>query len=437
MASQNGLVASDRVRRWLEGVASAARDVGPADWDSEAAAELAVSLPAPSPPAGVLAPPAEVPFAALRDALETGDALRAQTSARWLLHLLAPDDPLRRPTLSVVIPVYNAPELARRSVESALAQTWSPLEVVVVDDGSEPPLDLGELASRVKLVRQPNRGASAARNTGVAEARGDWVHFLDADDAFFPDALETQWAALRTSPGAEVCVSRYRSEGGDPGSRGAHGPPFGDEWCPTRDLLATWVRRYPFQTSTLLLPRWLLAEVGSFEEAFPQGEDARYWFRLALRGTRVAAVDAPLVARRFRAGSLSASESAYGPILFTLALIALLEDFARWPYVDALAERMQGRERWQWLDRHDDPWLERLRGELLAAVGALPAEAHAVAAQLRARIAGPLAGGRAEAGDAFLAQLDVALHEVEAQTGPVRRLWRRVFGRPRGASAPR
>lgn len=437
MASQTGSAAPDRVRRWLDEVASAARDVGPDDWDSEAAAELAVSLPAPSPALGVLAPRAELPFAALRDALQTGDTLRAQTSARWLSHLLAPDDPARRPTLSVVIPVYDAPALARRAVESALAQTWPPAEVVVVDDGSEPPLDLGDRAAAVKLVRQPNRGASAARNAGIAEARGDWVHFLDADDALFPEALETQWAALRASPGAEMCVSRYRSEGGDPGSRGAHGPAFGDDWCPTRDLLATWVRRYPFQTSTVLLPRWLLAEVGSFEEAFPQGEDARYWFRLALRGTRVAAVDAPLVARRFRAGSLSASESAYGPILFTLALIALLEDPAHWPYVDALAERMQGRERWQWLDRHEDPWLERLRGELLAAVAALPAEAYAVAAQLRARIAGALTGGRADAGDAYLAQLDAGLRDVEAQTGPLRRLWRRVVRRPAGASAPR
>lgn len=437
MDSQTGHAAPERVCRWLEGVASAARDASPADWDAEAAAELAVSLPASSPPAGVFAPLPEPPFAALRDALQTGDGLRARTHARWLLHLLAPDDPARRPTLSVVIPVYDAPELARRAVESALAQTWPPTEVVVVDDGSQPPLDLGGLAARVKLVRQANRGASAARNAGIAAARGDWVHFLDADDALFPEALETQWAALRASPGAEMCVSRYRSEGGDPGSRGAHGPAFGDEWCPTRDLLATWVRRYPFQTSTVLMPRWLLAEVGSFEEAFPQGEDARYWFRLALRGTRVAAVDAPLVARRFRTGSLSASESAYGPILFTLALNALLGEPARWPYVDALAERMQGRERWEWLDRHDDPWLEQLRGELLATVRALPPEAHGVAAQLRARIAGALASGRARDGDAFLAQLDTALRDVQARTGAVRRLWRRVVRRATGEGALR
>lgn len=437
MDSQTGLAAPARVVRWLERVASDARDVGPADWDSEAAAELAVSLPASSPPARVLAPPAEVPFAALRDSLEAGDALRARTSARWLLHLLAPGDPARRPTLSVVIPVYDAPELARRAVESALAQTWPPTEIVVVDDGSDPPLDLGELAPRVKLIRQANRGASAARNAGIAAASGDWIHFLDADDALFPEALETQWAALRASPGAEICVSRYRSEGGDPGSRGAHGPGFGDEWCPTRDLLATWVRRYPFQTSTVLLPRWLLVEVGSFEEAFPQGEDARYWFRLALRGTRVAAVDEPLVARRFRTGSLSASESAYGPILFTIALIALLEEPARWPYVDALAERMQGRGRWEWIDRHDDAWLERLRGELLEVVRALPPEAHAVAARLRARIAGALASGRARNGDAYLAQLDAALRDVQAPPGAVRRLWRRVFRRSAGASASR
>jgi len=105
-------------------------------------------------------------------------------------------------TVSVIIPSYNSAEVLPAAIESVLAQTLPPDEIIVVDDGSAPDADgLDRTAEacatyfkHVRLIRQANGGASAARNTGIARARGDWLAFLDADDVWEPEKLETQIA---------------------------------------------------------------------------------------------------------------------------------------------------------------------------------------------------------------------------------------------------
>ena len=88
--------------------------------------------------------------------------------------------------LSVVLPVFNRQELAERALRSALVQDVADMEVVVVDDGSEPPFCLPvDLAShpKIRVIRQDkNLGESGARNAGVDAARGEWIAFLDSDD---------------------------------------------------------------------------------------------------------------------------------------------------------------------------------------------------------------------------------------------------------------
>src|SRR4051812_13046945 len=101
-----------------------------------------------------------------------------------------------KPTISVVIPCYNGALYLRETLESALAQNYAPLEILVVDDGSED--DSAAIAEScgapVRVIRQPNQGESVARNRGIDEARGDWVAFLDADDLWEPEKLERQVA---------------------------------------------------------------------------------------------------------------------------------------------------------------------------------------------------------------------------------------------------
>src|SRR5262245_47409787 len=93
-----------------------------------------------------------------------------------------------RGLVSVLVPTYNRSKLVRRAVESALAQSYRRLEVLVVDDGSSDDTRqvIEGMDPRVRYIRQANAGVSAARNRGIAEARGEFVAFLDSDDEWLP-----------------------------------------------------------------------------------------------------------------------------------------------------------------------------------------------------------------------------------------------------------
>ena len=86
--------------------------------------------------------------------------------------------------LSIIIPAYNAAKYIRSTIDCALAQSLSENEVIVVDDGStDDTIDILEsYGDEIRVIRQENRGVSAARNRGIGEARGQWLAFLDADD---------------------------------------------------------------------------------------------------------------------------------------------------------------------------------------------------------------------------------------------------------------
>jgi glycosyltransferase involved in cell wall biosynthesis len=102
----------------------------------------------------------------------------------------------RAPWVSIVVCSYNYARYLRDAIDSALAQTWQPLEVVVIDDGSTDaswPITLS-YGSRVLALQQPNGGQGAAYNSGLAASRGDWVLFLDADDRLDADAVQRMMA---------------------------------------------------------------------------------------------------------------------------------------------------------------------------------------------------------------------------------------------------
>jgi glycosyltransferase involved in cell wall biosynthesis len=280
--------------------------------------------------------------------------------------------------VSVIIPVYNGADHVGDAVRSCLAQTYPRIEVIVVDDGSSDDLDaaLASVADRILLLRQPNGGVASARNRGIRAARGELIHFLDTDDVLDPDCIERKVAALRCVPDAELCFSSYRAEGDD-GYRSAVAhrvPPIGDAHCPTRDLLGTAVRRYAFHTSSVLVARWVLLETGPMDESLSRGSDTRYWFRLALRGTKVIGLRSPLDTRHFRAGSLTSYEEKHQrawAVLFLLDLGDLLDRPSLWRYLGPLLRRMKNRTRWNLLEHLEDDQLERLRSALLSRIGRL------------------------------------------------------------------
>jgi len=125
-----------------------------------------------------------------------------------------------KPTVTVVIPCFNYGRFICDAIDSVLAQTYAALEIIVVDDGSTDNTRerVAKYGSRVRYIYQENRGLSAARNTGIRAARGEYVAFLDADDIWLPDKLEAQMRFMAES-GCEVVAcyagSRYgnRSRG--------------------------------------------------------------------------------------------------------------------------------------------------------------------------------------------------------------------------------
>lgn len=212
---------------------------------------------------------------------------------------------------SIVIPLYNKAPYITDTLKSALAQTFTDFEVIVVDDGStdDGPALVDALGDpRVRLVRQPNAGVSAARNHGVTLARGEWVAFLDADDWHHPHYLATLLAAQDACPEADTVATGFMPVPDKP----AMWPPrWPDHTSPPgveriTDLPARWMKGPSLCTSAVSVRTSRLRQM---QPCFPpgesQGEDLDLWFRLAEQ-TPIALVQAPLMAYRVEAeGSLT------------------------------------------------------------------------------------------------------------------------------------
>jgi hypothetical protein len=396
-----------RTLGWLEAVAGAT-DRGeplPSALGSDARRALEGELAARPPtarPDDLVARPASLPpgvwhlralEAALAGSFAGRDPSRARAvrariryHARWLAHLLQPDDPARAPRVSVVVPFFGEEEFLPRAVRGALSQTWPRLEVVVVDDGSPHASAAKVLSSLpssperpVRVARQENGGVASARNLGIRMARGELVHFLDVDDELFPEAVARKVEALRCVPDAELACSGYVSAG-DSGWRGAGShtaPEFGDADCPTRDLLRCALQRYPFHTSSVLVARCRLLEGSFFDERLERGSDTRMWIALGLRGTKVAALRSALGTRHFHPHSLTAVEQdrhLVRPAVLLLTLDDLLAEPARWRFLGLHAVRMSRRLRWQPIDEEPDAVVEEARRALCATVEKLGRE---------------------------------------------------------------
>src|SRR5689334_24122006 len=108
------------------------------------------------------------------------------------------------PTVSVIIPAYNAAAFIGETLDSVFAQTFADFEVIVVNDGSPDTealeRELARYPEKLRYIKQENQGAAAARNTGIKAARGEFVAFLDADDTWLPVFLEKQLELLERTP---------------------------------------------------------------------------------------------------------------------------------------------------------------------------------------------------------------------------------------------
>lgn len=213
------------------------------------------------------------------------------------------DDMADGPTISVVIPCYNAAAFVGGTIRCALTQTRPPLEVIVVDDGStdNSAAAAGAFGAPVRVIRQANGGAAEARNTGIRNATGDWIAFLDADDTWTPDRLEHLVPALVAAGPDVVCVFNDLFFVHPDGSRTERETPVelldGDFHV---RLLAEWL-----VNPSCLLVRAAVAREVPFPHGVRHVEDAQHQVLLRRRGKFVR-VPARLTGYRRRPGQLTA-----------------------------------------------------------------------------------------------------------------------------------
>jgi glycosyltransferase involved in cell wall biosynthesis len=213
------------------------------------------------------------------------------------------------PKISVIIPAYNAADHLERALWGALHQTYPPDEILVIDDGSRDAT--AEIArtygAPVRLISHDrNRGLSAARNTGIQHATGDWIALLDADDLWYRRKLEQQVAALAGAEedvGVLFCLTRIVT-------------PDGTDWIDCADVPSPqedepgFIRALLLQNAVSgsgcspLIRRELLLRIGGYDESLRTCEDWDLWLRLARRA-RFRRVDQVLCEGYARAGGLS------------------------------------------------------------------------------------------------------------------------------------
>jgi glycosyltransferase involved in cell wall biosynthesis len=196
--------------------------------------------------------------------------------------------------ISVVIPTYNCDRYIVQAVESVLLQKDCQYEIVVIDDGStdytqevlSPYRDRASnpMSDRLRYIKQTNQGVAAARNHGIAQAKGNLVAFLDADDYFLPGKLAAQAAIFAENPDLGIVHSGWQRVDSQ-GNKILDVCPWED--VPELDLVG-WLRWKPVLPSAMMFRHEWLEYAGGFDPRFPPAEDTDLVLRMALKGCQTA-----------------------------------------------------------------------------------------------------------------------------------------------------
>lgn len=235
------------------------------------------------------------------------------------------------PTISVIIPCFNAEKYVSAAIRSVLQQDWPQMEIIVIDDGSKDNSAhlVRNTFPQVKLIQQVNQGVAAARNKGIEVAKSEWIAFLDADDIWLPGKLAQQWSQLQANPEVRMNYTAWKVwQSAEPepieqfinelrlisGDTQAWNGPSG--WIYPALLLDCEV-----WTSTVLAHRSVFQEIGNFDTTLRIGEDYDLWLR-ASRVTAIMRVSQPLALYRTHPGSITKTkpEKNYKGIVIQRAL---------------------------------------------------------------------------------------------------------------------
>ncbi len=200
--------------------------------------------------------------------------------------------------ISCIIPVYNGELYLREALDSIVAQTYRPLEIIVVDDGSQDGTAavVAEYGEQVHYLWQPNAGETAARNRGLDAAQGEWVAFLDADDVWHPQKLVRQMARFQERPELDLSFTQFQHF-----------------WTPELGAEETHYRGHPLSQPvsaygiiTLLARRQAFERFGRFVEDGSRTPQNIIWFLHATEhGATIEVLPEVLVYRRLHPNNLS------------------------------------------------------------------------------------------------------------------------------------
>lgn len=235
-------------------------------------------------------------------------------------------------SVAVVIPAKDRSHVIGRALRSVLAQTVRPLEIIVVDDGSQD--DTAALATSrgaSVLTHSEPRGSGIARNTGITAATADWIAFLDSDDEWFPQHLERVWAAAD----GHVLVAGAAVDSTGRGWGNVSGRPL--VLTPRRCL----VPENPIVTSAVLVKRQALLDAGLFG-AFPRAQDVHMWARVLELGPGIALPE-PTAVYHLQSGPVEPSSV----VRDRTGLDQVLASFEGRPWMDPGVRRAtETRQRW-------------------------------------------------------------------------------------------
>ncbi len=208
--------------------------------------------------------------------------------------------------VSVIIPVFNGEKYVSQAIGSVLKQTYSCLEIIVVDDGSnDSTWDIltgeQEKDSRIRIFKQKNQGSASARNHGVAMATGDFIALLDADDLMLEERIETQMQFLRGHPdlAAVSCLAYYINDQDKVIGRNYSdltSPMVGEQYLKEDKII------FCLQ-SGVIIRKHVLQELGGYRNDLLYGQDTELWNRLVERGFSLMVMPEILVKYRIHPSS--------------------------------------------------------------------------------------------------------------------------------------
>ena len=204
---------------------------------------------------------------------------------------------MKESLISCIVPVFNGERYLGEALDSILAQTYHPLQVIVADDGSTD--GTAKLAAgygeRITYLRQSNQGYAAAKNLGLSAVQGDFIAFLDADDLWHPEKLARQMAWLQERPAIDLCFTRYENF-----------------WMPELAEEERHYRGHPlsepqsaWSISTLMVRRAVFEQFGDFHDGTRSLKNMTWFLRAVGRGAVIEVLADILMYRRFNLESFT------------------------------------------------------------------------------------------------------------------------------------